>query len=59
MSKIVKSEVNDVVRISSREVAAMMEIKRHSDLLSKIDKIDKVLTDGKSSFVRLLDRKYI
>lgn len=47
MNRIVKSEVNDIVRISSREVATMMDIKRHGDLLSKIDKIDKVLKNEK------------
>ncbi len=32
--------------ISSREVAEMMEVKRHSDMLDKIDKINEILTNG-------------
>lgn len=32
--------------ISSREVAEMMEVKRHSDMLDKIDKINQILTNG-------------
>lgn len=32
--------------ISSREVAEMMEVKRHSDMLDKIDKINQVLNNG-------------
>ncbi|BDE80490.1 DNA-binding protein [Clostridioides difficile] len=38
----------EIARISSREVAEMMEVKRHSDLLEKIDKINEVfLKNGK------------
>lgn len=33
-------------RISSREVAEMMEVKRHSDMLDKIDKINTILLNG-------------
>lgn len=32
--------------ISSREVAEMMEVKRHSDMLDKIDKINQILLNG-------------
>lgn len=32
--------------ISSREVAEMMEVKRHSDMLDKIDKLNQILTNG-------------
>ncbi|NJI82572.1 Rha family transcriptional regulator [Clostridioides difficile] len=42
----------ETTRISSREVAEMMEVKRHSDLLEKIDKINEFLTNGK---IRSLD----
>lgn len=42
----------EMTRISSREVAEMMEVKRHSDLLEKIDKINEFLTNGK---IRSLD----
>lgn len=38
----------ETTRISSREVAEMMEVKRHSDLLGKIDKINEILTNGKN-----------
>lgn len=42
----------DVKTISSREVAEMMEVKKHSDILAKIDKLNKILTSGK---IRSLD----
>lgn len=42
----------DVKTISSREVAEMMEVKKHSDILAKIDKLNEILTSGK---IRSLD----
>lgn len=33
--------------ISSREVAEMMEVKKHSDMLAKIDKLNEMLKNGK------------
>ena len=42
----------DVKTISSREVAEMMEVKKHSDILAKIDKLNEILTNGK---IRSLD----
>lgn len=49
MNKIVKSEVNDIVRISSREVAAMME-STHSNLLRKIKGLNEDFTQIKIDF---------
>ena len=49
MNEIVKATNEDIQRISSREVAEMMEVKRHSNMLSKIDNIDLTLTNGKIS----------
>ena len=37
----------DIKTISSREVAEMMEVKKHSDMLSKIDKLNESLLNGK------------
>ena len=37
-------------RISSREVAEMMDLKQHSDLLRKIDKINEDFTQSKIAF---------
>lgn len=37
----------DEIRLSSREVAEMMEIKKHGDLLEKIENINIVLENGK------------
>ena len=45
----------DIKTISSREVAEMMEVKKHSDMLAKIDKLNQILTNGK---VRSLDYWY-
>lgn len=52
MREIVVATNEEIVRISSREVAEMMEVKRHGDMLAKIDKINEVLTNGK---IRSLD----
>lgn len=52
MKDLIKTENQDVIRISSREVAEMMNIKRHGDLISKIEGINKILTYGK---IRSLD----
>ena len=41
--KYVESNKDAVKTISSREVAEMMEVKRHSDMLAKIDKLNEVL----------------
>lgn len=49
MNEILKATNEDIQRISSREVAEMMEVKRHSNMLSKIDNIDLTLTNGKIS----------
>lgn len=49
MNEILKATNEDIQRISSREVAEMMEVKRHSNMLSKIDTIDLTLTNGKIS----------
>ena len=46
--KVMESNEGQVVqRISSREVAEMMEYSRHGDLLDKIDKINEVFENGK------------
>lgn len=46
--KIMESNKGQAVqRISSREVAEMMEYSRHGDLLDKIDKINEVFENGK------------
>ena len=37
----------DIKTISSREVAEMMEVKKHSDMLAKIDKLNESLLNGK------------
>lgn len=42
-----REEIEEVVRISSREVATMMGISRHADLIKKIDKINEVLNNEK------------
>lgn len=47
MQEIIKTNNEEVVRISSREVADMMEYSRHGDLLEKIDSINKVFENGK------------
>ncbi|MGL5715214.1 MAG: phage regulatory protein/antirepressor Ant [Paraclostridium sp.] len=50
MGEIVRVEnidAEDIVRISSREVAVMMEIKEHSKMLRKIDDINEVLGKAK------------
>ena len=47
MSEITRATNEDIQRISSREVAEMMEIKRHSDILEKIDRLNEVLLNGK------------
>ncbi|CEK35477.1 anti-repressor protein,Uncharacterized phage-encoded protein,Phage regulatory protein Rha (Phage_pRha) [[Clostridium] sordellii] len=47
MNNIIKTNNEEVVRISSREVADMMEYSRHGDLLEKIDNINKVFENGK------------
>ncbi|CEQ09715.1 antirepressor protein [[Clostridium] sordellii] len=47
MQEIIKINNEEVVRISSREVADMMEYSRHGDLLEKIDSINKVFENGK------------
>lgn len=44
--EIVKSEVNKVVTISSREVAEMMEV-RHDSLMRKMEGINKTFNDHK------------
>ena len=49
MNEILKATNEDIQRISSREVAEMMDIKRHSNMLAKIDTIDLTLTNGKIS----------
>lgn len=36
----------EIKTISSREVADMMEIKKHSDMLAKIDKLNEILIGG-------------
>lgn len=41
------NNVEPVVRISSREVAKMMEYSKHGDLLEKIEKINGVFENGK------------
>ena len=41
----------DVKRISSREVAKMMEV-RHNDLLRKVDKINATLLNAKMRTVK-------
>lgn len=41
------NNLNSELRISSREVAEMMEVKEHSKMLRKIDDISKVLTEAK------------
>ncbi len=46
MSEVVRQVVDEIVRISSREVAEMMGVNRHGDMLAKIDKFNKILTDG-------------
>ena len=40
-------ETVDIKTISSREVAEMIEVKKHSDMLSKIDKLNESLLNGK------------
>lgn len=55
MSEIIKSNVDDVVRISSREVAEMMEV-RHDNLLFKIEKHTEIfnkVNDLKNKVVNL------
>lgn len=47
MNGIVNATNGEIVRISSREVAEMIEISRHSDLIAKIDGINEVLENGK------------
>jgi phage regulator Rha-like protein len=47
MNNIMKTNNDEVVRISSREVAEMMEYSRHGDLLEKIEKINEVFENGK------------
>ena len=47
MSKIVNAINDDISRISSREVTEMMEVSRHSDILAKIDNLNKILLNGK------------
>ena len=47
MGRIQNATNEDIQRISSREVAEMMDVKRHGDILSKIDNIDLTLTNGK------------
>ena len=39
-------EQTEVKTISSREVATMMEVKKHSDMLAKIDKLNQSLENG-------------
>lgn len=46
-NQIVKTASEDVIRISSREVADMMEYSRHGDLIEKIENINKVFENGK------------
>lgn len=46
MSEVARQVVDEIVRISSREVAEMMGVNRHGDMLAKIDKFSKILTDG-------------
>ncbi|NJJ36846.1 hypothetical protein GSQ51_17980 [Clostridioides difficile] len=46
MSEVIRQVVDEIVRISSREVAEMMGVNRHGDMLDKIDKFNKILTDG-------------
>ena len=46
--KVMESNEGQAVqRISSREVAEMMEYSRHGDLLDKIDKINEDFENGK------------
>lgn len=47
MTSIAIAQTEEIQRISSREVAKMMEISRHSDMLEKIDNIGTILTNGK------------
>ncbi|MGL5765667.1 MAG: Rha family transcriptional regulator [Sarcina sp.] len=49
---------NEEVRISSREVAEMMEVKKHSDMLSKIDKIDNLLNGKVRSVEYWIESSY-
>ena len=50
MSEITRAANEDIQRISSREVAEMMGIRQHCDLLRKIDSINKVLGESKIAF---------
>lgn len=39
--------IDDDIKLSSREVAVMLEISRHADLLRKIEKMNTFLTNAK------------
>ena len=60
MKDLIKTENQDVIRISSREVAEMMGVKEHAKLIRKIEGISTVLIEAKIGVVDLwVESSYI